>query len=423
MANRNAYSLLYTFIIIFMMYMVFFGKFLITKAGISAPPLINYILMLMILVMMIKYISKYIRYIYVFLGVLILYIGFKTICFNMDFLPSIISYSNFLWCFFLCVLVYEPTKKGLIDSERIKRHFYLIFFVECVLGVTQYLVPSVYEYFHIASWSWNGTAIEEYVETNMSVAQVAPIVGTFFQASTFANIIAIFVIIGCCDLIYYPKCLVFKLAVVLSGFALCFLTGIRTPILMVFVVISFIIFKYKKQWLKYYIVGVVLVAVFFLDYALTDSTGSLARMQLGLLALFSGDMDLLSTQTIFYSFYMIPYFLSNPIFGISLGDKYVVGSYVMSDFSPTDVQFMYILCEIGIIGFFICIWPLIKVAKITKATGTFANVKPVLLICALLTILDDIFLSFEAKILLAICFCMFYGTIYNDVTPKKISKR
>ena len=416
----NRYSAISTYTLILIMYLVFVGKFAVTKLGLSAPPLINYFLMLSSLLAMIKYIPKYGTFLCKYIAVLIFYLLFKALFYGLDFLSSVVTYSSFLWCFFFCVIIVELTRNNRISVNKLKTHFYIIFLFECVIGIAQYLVPSIYEYFHISTWSWNGTTIEEYVEQNMLVAKAAPIVGTFFQPQTFANLIAIFVMIGCCDLFYFPQQHIkIKLPIIITGFALCFLTGVRAPFLMLVVALSYLIYKVKRSWMIYYVGAIVAITIFFLGFALTDDTGSMARMQLGLEALFSGDIDLLSTQTIFYSFYMVPYFLHDPLFGVSLGEKYVLGYYVMKDFSSTDVLLMYILCEIGIVGLFVFIWPVIKFGKIAKCSSPFNNVKPILLMCFLLSIVDDTFLVFDAKVLYALSMAFFYSVNFTSMNSSK----
>lgn len=404
-------GLIKTYIIILMMYSLFVGKFVVTKTGFSSPPLMNYVAMLLSLLLMIPLLNKYGLFLFKYVLLLVVYIGFKSLIWGMEFMPSLITYSGLLWCFFFCAIMIEGVARNEIDYKKLKKHFYLLFAFEGLLALSQYLIPSLSDWFYIDSWTWNDVTRSEEDNTESFLLFVkSPTIGTLLQPQIYANIISIFIIIALCDILYNPKEIhAIKYSILLIGFVTCFLSGIRTPLLMVILMISYIIYKYKRKWFVYYILGIVAAVVIFMGKSLTDDTGSAARMQLGLLAISSGNSDLLMEQTIGYSLYMIPYFLHNPIFGISLGDKYVLGRYVMSDFSSTDVQLMYYLCEIGIVGLLLILWPIIKFSKISGFPRMDKRVKPILWECLLLTILDDTFLGFEAKFLFALSFGLFFN--------------
>lgn len=400
-----------TIILIFLMYSLFIGKFIVTKTGFSAPPLMNYLAMSLSMLLMIPLLKKYGTFLVKYLIILIVYIGFKAIFWDMEFMPSIITYSGSLWCFFFCAITIEGVCRNEIDNRILKKHFYILFAFECILALFQYLIPSVSDWFYIDSWTWNGvTRSEDDGAAAYVLFEKSSAIGTLLQPGIYANIISIFIIIAFCDIIYFPndKTLV-KYSILLLGLVTCFLSGVRTPFIMVIITLSFLIYKYKRSWLKYYVVGLVAIVVVFMGKSLTDDTSSVARMQLGLQAIFSGNADLLAEQTIGYSLYMIPYFIQNPFFGVSLGDNYVLGRYHMADFSSTDVQAMFYLCEIGSVGLILFLWPIIKFGKISGFHHIDKTTKPILLICLLLTILDDTFLYMEAKFLFALSLGLFYN--------------
>lgn len=409
-----------TGVYIFLLYLLFLGKFVVTKAGFAAPPLMNYITMLLSLLLMIPLLNKYGLFLVKYVFLLVIYIGFKSLIWGMEFLPSLITYSGSLWCFFLCAIIIEGVAQNEIDYLKLKKHFYILFAFEGLLALSQYLIPSLSDMFYIDSWTWNGvTRSDEDNAASFLDFVKSPTIGTLLQPQIYANVISIFIIIAFCDILYNPnEKRVIKYSILLLGLATCFLSGIRTPLFMVIITLSYIILKFKRKWLIYYIFGVVAAVTIFVGKSFTDDTGSAARIQLGLQAITSGNSDLLIEQTIGYSLYMIPYFFQNPVFGISLGDNYVLGRYHMSEFSSTDVQAMYYLCEIGIVGVLLFLWPIIKFGKISGFPQMDKKVKPILLICLLLTILDDTFLGFEAKFLFALSFGLFFYVKTDEYKSK-----
>ena len=65
---------------------------------------------------------------------------------------------------------------------------------------------------------------------------------------------------------------------------------------------------------------------------------------------------------------MIPYFIDNPLFGVSLGagGYNIIGLYTLEDMSITDVYLIYILCEYGLIGLFFFLYPFFRINRLSS---------------------------------------------------------
>jgi len=403
------------------MLILFLGKFFVAKTGITAPPVINYLIILSEVALFIPHANKHLGFLLWFIPIFVTYFVLKSVIWGMPLISSIITYSTCLEIYLLVVSALAYIEEGRINVKKIKICFYFIVTLEVVLAIMQYLSPTVMDMCVVESYIWKGKEVGLVDDDLAKLGFNAFVIGTLLKPAAYANIMSILLCIVVIDILDEARISKSKLIILLLGIISLFLTGIRTPFIILGLMIVILIYKRKKELFGWAAVFLALFVVYFLRFNIVDETSSIFRMQEGLAAMASGDSDKMSGQTIAYSLFMIPYFIQNPIFGISLGTEYRIGFLDLEDFSSTDVQFMYILCEVGIVGFFLFILPLIKLFKLPQYKQLYHFVFPVLLMCFLLTILDDTLFTYEAKITCTLAYIIFYYKNHSAGLCKKIN--
>lgn len=397
-------------LIVSMMYLLYVGKFVVTKYGFSAPPMINYIISIVTILLYLQYATKYNK---TFIRLFLLYTAFfvfKSVFWGMPLVANLLTFRIFLFFSMLAVVLFELVKKNAINTNTVRRHFYYIFTLEILLSVTQFIYPSFFNYFNIESYTWNGVKVESgFTEIMKSGTYM---VGTLMTPTTFSITMSMFTAIITLDAFKEEHNIARKkLLFIQLGLGSLLFTGVRTPFLMTLLAIGVIIYKYRRKWFKWFaILGFVLL-FFLLSMNIANESSNLYRMQSGISTIFSSNPDDLIETTFGLTILMIPYFLQNPMFGVSLGLNYrlVNGIIIGGDLSTSDVQLIYALCEIGIVGLTIVISPLLRLHKICNDLNPFMLIRPILLLAFMLTIVDTGIFTEEVLFLYVACIPMFYN--------------
>jgi hypothetical protein len=301
----------------------------------------------------IPYLRKYFNFILVSFAILLIYILLKIAGWHIDAIRMFMDLriSIYAVCFGLSMV--ENIKRGLLDTKRFVKWIYILVFIQIVLAIFQYLVPSSGGFFVAVDEDSGLDAAEKAIKLNMTI-----LTGTLMTPAALAGLI----VTSLFALIPYElenKCVTFpKVLFVFLSVAVAFLTGIRAPFIYFVLFIALYFFIYQRKWFYSLLPIFALIIIAFGTSVQIGQEGAVRRMLDGFDQAFSGRGSLEET-TLGFSLVMIPYFLQNPLFGISLGANgyYIIGWYALADLSTTDVYLMYMLCEYGLLGLLVFLYP------------------------------------------------------------------
>ncbi|MEQ8523506.1 hypothetical protein [Gracilimonas sp.] len=264
-------------------------------------------------------------------------------------------------------------------SERVKKKYqvstYVNFIVvltliQALLGLLQYYIPEISDFFKIVTY-------ERYGKTELAIAQQFKseqvVTGTLLAMQNLSSFLLLNIIfLGC---IKYFK--IYKIGnsvywVIIFSIATMLLTGVRAPLLGLFISFFAILwFANKKLFLFTTVIAFVVLPILvtsissLIEYSTTAAAGNnfenpLIRI-LGIFAIF--DSNLLGNTTLSRSMELIQYLFQNPIFGFGPG-------FIFSGYSFSDAFLILLTIEFGLLGVFILILPYIITLKIIKKKCT-----------------------------------------------------
>ena len=404
-----------TYYYIYHLCVLLFGAFLCTKVEPATSSYVHHVIAIGMLLPIIPYLRKYFRFILVSFAILIVYILLKIVGWHIDAIRMFMDLriSIYAVCFGLSMV--ENIKSDLLDMKRMVKWIYILVFIQIALAIFQYLVPSSGGFFVAVNEDSGLDAAGKAIKLNMTI-----ITGTLMTPAALAGLIVVSLFV----LITYElenKSVTFpKVLFVFLSIAVAFLTGIRTPFIFFLLFTSLYFFFYQRKLFYSFLPIFALIIIAFVTSVTISQEGAVGRMLDGFGQAFSGREGLEET-TLGLSFVMIPYFLQNPLFGISLGinNYYIIGGYVLADFSTTDVYLMYILCEYGLLGLLVFLYPFFRFRTMSeKVNNSPVIVKKatVLLYVAFgicLSIVDKGIFHYQELVLLIIGIILFSNNTQN----------
>lgn len=355
---------------------------------------------------------KYAKFILFNLVLLILYLIFKELFWNLDTIKFFAVLKNSIFCSCIVFSFVENARLSKVDVKRIVRWFYMFACFQAILAIGQYLNDTVNSFFYVVDFE-DGQDMADFAQKlNMKV-----ITGTLISPSALSLFFACTLYILFIYETYKKDLTVRKSFLLLTVMIALFLTGIRTPILMLVLFITIYLTIYRRDLLRKYYPVLILLLIPLIVLALQESEGAIARLMTGITQISSG-VEGLSESTFFYTMMMIPYFLQDPIFGVSLykstGYPLFPGIYV-DDMSVTDLYLLYLLCEIGLIGVILYLKPLFQIIKYIKIDVDKTLLYLIIFFGVSLGIVDQGIFHYSVIIYLlyGYCFITVSNSIYN----------
>ena len=406
------YSLLFPYV----------GFFLLNKIGYSlAFTIMNAQLLAIIAIAFlfgnfVKYSKFYIPYLCVFL----VYFMIDSMVQGVPYFARWNNYKNaFIFLLWGSMLI-DDIRTGRVRSSKLMRFFVNFLIFELSLGALQYVFEPVRDFFRNVNYMSQGEVVEV-----RDVIQAGFMCGTFRATSTFANFLCDCFAI--CATYYFCKSRLSLKSLFILGSTLVIIlfAGIRASLLLSLVILTILMVKYKQRR-SISLIIILMIVVFLLggvsfDYisnlrSVNFEAGGAARS----LTLFNSfRISALEEQTTFaMSVEMLPYALSNPLFGIGLHYR---GGYLLNlwgvsleEFSTTDAMLLFEIAEIGIIGMIIYLLPLLYFIKKSRELGAnMFNYVLLFIIMLLSTIVDAGLMTYNYLLL------FYFAVVFFIDNPEK----
>lgn len=402
-----------------------FGVFLCIKVEPSSSSFVYHVIAIGMLLPIIPYLKKYLSFIVASISILVIYILIKYIGWHIDIIRMFMDLRISIFAVCLCLAMIEDIRRGRLNMKLLVKGIYILVSLQLILAVLQYLFPSLGSFFVVVDADSGMDAADKAIKFNMNL-----LTGSLMTPSGLAGFldVSIFVI-----LVYEleNKSMSFsKVLFILLAVAIAFLSGIRTPFLFLVLFSAIYLFSYQRKLFFSFLPAFIVLLLVVVTTATVSQIGAVGRMLEGFTQLSSG-MEGLEETTLGFSFLMIPYFIQNPLFGVSLGADgyYMLGVYTLADMSITDVYLLFILCEYGLIGFFLFLYPFFRINRLSSKyiLPSTISVKQstVLLFVAYgvcLAIVDKGIFHYLELVLLITGIVLFSYTKREDITIVKVEK-
>lgn len=358
-AKEKAYFYIYN------LFVITVGVFLCAKVNATWNSLIYHIVPLAMFSTIIPHFKKYAPFVFSSLGLLLLYIVIKFIFWHVSIVRMFMDLRISIFAVCMGLSMIESIRKKQLNVNMLLKGLYFVVFIQLLIGVWQYLMPSINSFFFVVgdNATRDAEALSQYLNMNL-------ILGTMMSPSMLSGFLALSFFVVLTFEVQNHSVNFVKLLWGGLTLLVLFLTGIRTPFLMLFLVTGVYLFCYqRKLFIRLLPLMIVVLALLFTTNVL-NIEGSIGRMLQGFTQASSG-LEGLSESTLGYSFIMIPFFLQDPIFGISQYDT-TIARYLLDDMSKSDIYLLYILCEYGLVGLTIFLSPFFKIKK-QSSKGSSSN--------------------------------------------------
>lgn len=338
---------------------IMFGVFICAKWDSFSTSLIYHIVPLAMFMTIIPFLKKYLSFIAKAFAILLFYILIKGIFWHVNIIQMFMDLRLSIFAICMGLSMIECIRNKQFNVRKFLKGFYILISIQLLLGIAQYLIPSISSFFIVvdADATRDADALSQYLNMNL-------VTGTMMTPSVLAGLLAMsfFVLFS-----YEEKNNTITFGKVLFGLvliAVLFITGIRTPFIMLVIFLGIYLFCYRRKLFlrlsPLFIAGIVMVfATNIIDYE-----GSVGRMFQGFTQISEG-MEGLSESTFRFTFVMVPFFLHDPLFGSS-EYEIIAARLFFDDFSKSDVYFFYILCEYGIIGLLLYLAPFFRLKSLSQ---------------------------------------------------------
>lgn len=350
-----------TYIHLYNLLMVMSGQFIMCKFSPYIENLIYHIIPFMSFCTILPYLKKYWKWIFLYFIFSFLYCIFKICFWNINFLDIFLLFRNPLMCICAYFSIHEDIKRGKFNIELFKRYFFLLFFIQILLAICQYTFPQISYFFLVQNKNSNYDN-----ETLSSVLNNLTLLsGSFNSVSGFSTYLSFMLFIFFINEFIQNKKNKIRIITIALGVTTLFLTGIRTPFILLCIIITFFMYFYMR---KYFFISIIFVSIIILSLQvdiLSNESGAIGRMFQGFNQIIEGGEAFKST-TLYITIYMLYYFFMNPFFGVSLHNTthyMLYYGYALEDLSTTDAALLFYLCEIGIVGLIIYFQPFYKIKR------------------------------------------------------------
>lgn len=339
-----------------------FGVFLCTKVEPSSISFVYHVIAIGMLLPIIPYLKKYLPFFVASIFVLFAYILIKFIGWHIDIIRMFMDLRISIFAVCLCLAMIEDIRRGRLNMRLLVKGLYILVLLQLVLAVFQYLFPSTGNFFVVVNADSGMDAADKAMKFGMNL-----LTGTLMTPSALAGFLDVLMFV----LLVYElenRSMTFRKAIfLLMAVGIAFLTGIRTPFIFFVLFSTIYLFSYKRKLFFSFLPAFIVLSLIVVTTATVSQIGAVGRMLEGFTQMSSG-MEGLEETTLGLSFLMIPYFIDNPLFGVSLGagGYNIIGLYTLEDMSITDVYLIYILCEYGLIGLFFFLYPFFRINRLSS---------------------------------------------------------
>ena len=378
-----------TYFYVFLLYSVFVIKSIITYLGIGAPPVVTYLLLFLLPFSCLSYLKRSIlSFSLIYIAGYVLYLLFKYLWSGLPFISTATFYIAPFVAFLGAVALFENIKRGRVSIRPIFNNLYIILIMHIIVLYLQAAVPSIGDAMKMDYYLWNGKTVMLVNEMHRFEGLYPGLLITSVNSAMFLSLSTVLIVLY--ESISFGRITLKHFMIILSVIPAIILTGIRAPLFVLVFLLVIIMLRYER---KYVIpVAIVIISIIFIfssTFTGGESTG-FERTQEGLSLLFGKQQGGIADSTLGLSFLLIPFVLQNPFFGISLGEyRTALGISIGGEgLSSTDAQIVYTLCEIGIIGFMIWVFPFLKLFKKLKVNKKSTGINLLLLTAFMLSIID-----------------------------------
>ncbi len=363
------YSAKKTYFYIYSLLFPLFFKFFLFKFGFSlAYTILNAQILAFLGIFVINRVFQKYPKMFVYLFIYILYFLFISVVQSVSFLTRWNEYKTPFIMMIWALMLLEDIRKGNVAANILRKFFVCFVIFEILLGVLQYLIDPIGDFFRNVQYITKGGELTEVRD----VLESGYMVGTLGGASNYSDFMASCFVI----LVFYffsKKKMETRYWVLLASIVLAILfSGVRTPFLIVMIAGLIVTYKYQRHMFKP-IFLIFLVLIIFGGGLNIGTVDSFSSFESGALfrtfSLFSYDSDTLKeTSTFSLTICMIPYVLANPLIGSGLYHK---GGYMLElwnrslgdDISISDAQLAFLIAEIGLLGLIMYLWPFYRIIK------------------------------------------------------------
>lgn len=348
-----------TYIHVYNLLMVMSGQFIMCKFSPYAENLIYHIVPFMSFCTILPYLKKYLKWIFLYFVFSFLYCIFKLCFWDISFLDIFLLFRNPLMCICVYFAIHEDIKRGKFNIKLFRKCFFLLFFIQILLAICQYTFPQISTFFFVQNSGYDYETLSS-MQNNLIFLS-----GSFNSVAGFSTYLSFMIFIFFIIEFFQNKKNKIRIITIVVGVIILFLTGIRTPfILLCAIIILFAYFYIKKYFFVSIILGTIIIISLQID-SLSNESGAIGRMFQGFNQIAEGGETMKST-TIYITIYMLYYFFMNPFFGVSLHNSthyMLYYGYTLEDLSTSDAALLFYLCEIGIVGIIIYLQPLYKIKR------------------------------------------------------------
>lgn len=335
------------------------GVFLCAKVEPSSSSFVYHVIAIGMLLPIIPYLKKYLSFIVASISVLVIYILIKYIGWHIDIIRMFMDLRISIFAVCMGIAMVEDIKRNRLNIKLLVKGIYILAMSQIILATFQFFIPSLSNYFLAIDPDSGVDAMDKAIKLNMNL-----LTGSLMSPSTLALFLDVVVFVIMVYELENRSITFLKALYMLLAVAIAFLSGIRTPFLFLVLFSAIYLFSYQRKLFFSFLPAFIVLLLVVVTTATVSNIGAVGRMLEGFSQLSSG-MEGLEETTLWLSFLMIPYFIQNPIFGISLGvEGYnIIGGYTLADMSFTDVYLIFFLCEYGLIGFILFLYPFFRLKK------------------------------------------------------------
>jgi len=338
------------------LFVITVGVFMCAKVDSSWVSLVYHIVPLAMFSTIFPHFKKYAPFIFSSLGFLLLYIVIKFVFWHVNIVRMFMDLRISIFAVCMGLSMIESIRKKQLNVDLLMKGLYFVVFVQVLIGGWQYLMPSINSFFFVVddNATRDAEALSQYLNMNL-------IPGTMMSPSVLSGFLALSFFVAFTYEVQNHNLNFVKLLWGGLTLLVLFLTGIRTPFLMLFLVTGVYLLCFQRKLFVLLLPLMIVALVLLFKTNVLDIEGSIGRMLQGFTQASSG-LEGLSETTLGYSFIMIPFFLQDPIFGISQYDTTIV-KFLLDDMSKSDIFLLYILCEYGLVGLTLFLAPFFKFKK------------------------------------------------------------
>jgi hypothetical protein len=362
--SKKGYLYVMAFVLIYFSFVRFlFFKFMPSIAFASGS-FLNFAIVLLFIFSVIKkptlIKSKHLLFIILSIGAFFIYLYLLAYYRGHNPIEYILFFRNYYFMFLLFVLFMKDINKKNIDITIHFKILLTILIFQSVISIAQYVDKGIADYFVIMEYERLGEIQDRISRSFEGKKLITGTLMSMHNVSVFIYCNIIFLYLVYLKKIFPLEKYRFKILIFI-GLIVMVLTGIRAPIMGLFVTITLWYWysnkiKFSIAFVLILLVGPLIFEVVYpyMEYALTHEGSTNIESPLeriaGVLAIF--DSNKIQDSTVSRTIFLSSMFIMNPIFGTG-------PQILFSDYSISDAHLILQFVEFGMIGVLLLILPYI----------------------------------------------------------------